>query len=161
MVIDTNIVLDLWGFNDPATHALRDALVATVALDRIENSQSVVAAPASLKWIATAAMRAELCCVVSRPHLQQAFAAHGGDHQAVIDAFDLLARLVAEPAAQPVTNAIRCTDADDQKFIDLALAHCCPLLSKDRAVLKLRKRLSKRGVDVDSRWISREAVENH
>ncbi|MDB5944967.1 MAG: putative toxin-antitoxin system toxin component, family, partial [Ramlibacter sp.] len=31
---------------------------------------------------------------------------------------------------------------DDQKFIDLAVAHRALLLSKDRAVLALRKRLA-------------------
>jgi predicted nucleic acid-binding protein len=36
----------------------------------------------------------------------------------------------------------RCTDAADQKFIDLALASRSQwLLSRDRAVLKLRRKL--------------------
>ena len=41
-----------------------------------------------------------------------------------------------------------CKDADDQKFIDLAVAHAAILLSKDRAVLSLRKRLLAHGAQV-------------
>ena len=36
-----------------------------------------------------------------------------------------------------------CKDPDDQKFIDLAVAHGATLLSKDRAVLALKKRLER------------------
>ena len=35
-----------------------------------------------------------------------------------------------------------CKDADDQKFIDLAAAHRAILLSKDKAVICMRKRLA-------------------
>ena len=41
-----------------------------------------------------------------------------------------------------------CTDADDQKFIDLAVAHRAALVSKDKAVLRLQKRLATLGVPV-------------
>ena len=37
-------------------------------------------------------------------------------------------------------------DPDDQKFIDLAVAHAVPLLSKDNAILCMRKRLLQSGV---------------
>ena len=39
------------------------------------------------------------------------------------------------------TASVTCADPDDQKFIDLAVAHKALLLSKDRAVLCLAKRL--------------------
>jgi hypothetical protein len=35
---------------------------------------------------------------------------------------------------------------DDQKFIDLAVAHAVPLLSKDAAISCMKKRLSQSGV---------------
>ncbi|MEZ0308156.1 MAG: PIN domain nuclease, partial [Ramlibacter sp.] len=35
-----------------------------------------------------------------------------------------------------------CRDPDDQMFIDLAVAHKCLLISKDTAVLSMRKRLA-------------------
>ncbi|HSV51275.1 MAG TPA: PIN domain nuclease, partial [Burkholderiaceae bacterium] len=56
----------------------------------------------------------------------------------VLAAFDSHARLLdAPPKAGPT-----CKDADDQKFIDLAVAHRATLLSKDRAVLCMQKRLA-------------------
>jgi len=45
-------------------------------------------------------------------------------------------RWIAAPRASAV-----CKDPDDQQFIDLAVHHGAILLSKDRAVLSLRKRL--------------------
>ena len=44
---------------------------------------------------------------------------------------------------------LRCTDADDQKFIDLALGYGARwLLSRDRAVLKLARRAQPLGLAV-------------
>ena len=51
--------------------------------------------------------------------------------------FDALAQLQDVAPKAPVT----CKDPDDQKFIDLAVAHRSHLLSKDQAVLCMRKRL--------------------
>ena len=45
-----------------------------------------------------------------------------------------------------------CKDPDDQCFIDLAVAHQALLLSKDKQVLKQRKRLAKQGITVSSQW---------
>jgi predicted nucleic acid-binding protein len=45
-----------------------------------------------------------------------------------------------------------CKDADDQKFIDLAAAHRAVLLSKDKAVLRMAKRLATLGVSVGRQW---------
>jgi predicted nucleic acid-binding protein len=42
----------------------------------------------------------------------------------------------------PGKAGITCGDPDDQKFIDLAVAHRCTLLSKDFEVLRMRKRLA-------------------
>jgi predicted nucleic acid-binding protein len=59
-------------------------------------------------------------------------------------AFDARANLC------PVAPKASCTckDADDQKFIDLAVAHQAVLLSKDKAVLAMRKRLERLGVEM-------------
>ena len=46
--------------------------------------------------------------------------------------------------------AVRCGDPDDQPFIDLALLHRALLLSKDKAVLRLRRRLADRDVMVQA-----------
>jgi hypothetical protein len=92
----------------------------------------------SWQWLATSAMRDELSHVLAR--------GFGGRWQApgsqVLDFFDRHARVVDEttPSAA-LARALRCTDPDDQKFIDLAVtsgAHW--LVSRDRALLKLRHR---------------------
>lgn len=124
-VLDTNIVLDLWVFDDPHTQGLRHALHQ-----------------GRLHWIATAAMREELRRVLNYPHLVARMAASGRSAPAVLDAFDAQASLRADAPKAPCT----CKDADDQKFIDLAVAHRALLLSKDAQVLCMRRRLERLGV---------------
>ena len=62
----------------------------------------------------------------------------------VLAHFDAHARLLPVPAKAPVT----CSDADDQMFIDLAVAQRSTLLSKDKAVTSMQKRLLALGVRV-------------
>ncbi|MEY4676134.1 MAG: hypothetical protein RLZZ470_641, partial [Pseudomonadota bacterium] len=45
-----------------------------------------------------------------------------------------------------------CKDEDDQKFIDVAVAHQALLLSKDKQVLRLTNRLARLGVVVRRQW---------
>ena len=127
MVIDTNIVLDLFVFNDPATHALRDALTAK-----------------KHQWIATQAMRDELERVLDYPKIVARLARHALSALDVLTHFDAHAEL-KEVAAKAV---LTCADPDDQKFIDLAVAHQTLLLSKDQAVLCMAKRLLTHTVQV-------------
>ena len=49
---------------------------------------------------------------------------------------------------EPPVPAVVCRDADDQPFLDLAAAHGAMLLSKDKAVVALRKRLRNHGAEV-------------
>ncbi len=125
IVLDTNIVLDLLVFDDPATPPLKDALAAR-----------------QLQWIATPAMREELVRVLAYPHIAARLAWYQLGADDVLAAFDRQAQLVAVAPKTPVT----CKDPDDQKFIDLAVAHRARLLSKDHAVLRLKKRLLPLGV---------------
>ena len=127
VVVDTNIVLDLLLFADPAVAPLR-GLLAQQRLD----------------WIATAPMRDELACVLRYPHLQPRMAAAGLAPEALLTTFAAQARLVDVAPRAPCV----CKDADDEKFIELAEAHAAILLSKDRAVLSLRKRLLAHGAQV-------------
>ena len=122
LVLDTNIVLDLLVFADPRAQPLSEGLRA-----------------GRLRWIATAAMREELARVLDYPKLAERVAFHRGGAARVLDDFDLHAQLVEVPAKAAVT----CGDPDDQKFIDLAVAHRCTLLSKDREVLRMKKRLAR------------------
>ena len=124
-VLDTNIVLDLWIFDDPRTQGLRQAL-----------------SHGRLRWIATASMREELRRVLNYPHLVARMATSGRSAPAVLEAFDAHATLLEDAPKAPCT----CKDADDQKFIDLAVAHRALLLSKDAQVLCMRRRLERLGV---------------
>jgi predicted nucleic acid-binding protein len=60
-------------------------------------------------------------------------------------AFDARANLCPAAPKAPCT----CKDPDDQKFIDLAVVHRAVLLSKDKAVLAMRKRLERLGVGLN------------
>ena len=124
-VIDTNIVLDLWLFEDPATIPLRAALQS-----------------GAISHLATASMRDELERVLAYPHLVKRMAKSNIQAQDILSRFDEYL-LAAEPAAKATCT---CKDPDDQKFIDLAVAHAVPLLSKDNAILCMRKRLLQSGV---------------
>ncbi|MDR2129017.1 MAG: PIN domain-containing protein, partial [Burkholderiaceae bacterium] len=63
--------------------------------------------------------------------------------------FDILT--LTRPAA--AFAGVRCRDADDQIFIDLAVAHRANLLSTDAQILALRHRLASLGVAVASVWM--------
>ena len=124
-VIDTNIVLDLWLFEDPATIPLRAALQS-----------------GAISHLATASMRDELERVLAYPHLVKRMAKSNIQAHDILSHFDEYL-LAVEPAAKA---ACTCKDPDDQKFIDLAVAHAAPLLSKDNAILCMKKRLFQSGV---------------
>ena len=128
LVLDTNIVLDLLVFADPATGLLCTLLQS-----------------GELDWIATAPMRSELERVLAYAHIAPRVAFYALDTAGVLAAFDAQARCV--PVASRVP-AVVCRDADDQPFLDLAAAHGAMLLSKDKAVVALRKRLRNHGAEV-------------
>jgi predicted nucleic acid-binding protein len=54
----------------------------------------------------------------------------------------------------PGKASVTCGDPDDQKFIDLAVAHRCTLVSKDHEVLRMRKRLALLDVRALPCWAS-------
>ena len=120
LVLDTNIVLDLLVFADPAVRPLPPLL-----------------ASGALRWIAAPAMRVELERVLGYPQIAPRLDYYGLSAAQMLQAFDAQTHAVA-PA--PRASAV-CKDPDDQQFIDLAVQHGAILLSKDQAVLRLRKRL--------------------
>ena len=125
IVIDTNIVQDLFVFRDPLAQPLALALASQ-----------------KYKWIATAPMRDELARVLEYPNIVLRL------RGAQISATEVLAQFddqVQWMDVAPKAHLI-CRDPDDQKFIDLALAHQAVLLSKDRLVLCMAKRLLAGGV---------------
>ncbi len=125
VVLDTNIVLDLFIFKDAQTQTLSDAL-----------------SQAKFSWLATAAMREELERVLAYPKIAKRMAFYEISAEEILEKFDAGTRNVEVPAKASAT----CKDPDDQKFIDLAVAQSAILISKDQAVLCMAKRLSALGV---------------
>jgi putative PIN family toxin of toxin-antitoxin system len=121
LVLDTNIVLDLFVFMDSAVAELAAAI-----------------ANKEVRWLATPAMRAELEAVLSYEQIGARLSAANVSASGVLESFDAHAVIVDAP---PVALH-KCRDPDDQKFVDLAVAHEAVLLSKDAQVLALRRKLA-------------------
>jgi predicted nucleic acid-binding protein len=124
-VLDTNIVLDLWVFDEPRADALRLSVET-----------------GSTHWLATAAMREELARVLTYPQIAKRLMHRNLPADTVLGHFDRWAQLQPDAPKAPYA----CKDADDQKFIDLAVAHTAALHSKDAQVLCMKKRLERCGV---------------
>lgn len=120
LVLDTNVVLDMLIFDDPHIPPIR-ALVAD----------------GQLRWIADQAQRIELERVLHYSQIAPRVAFYGKTAEGVLAAFDAAVTYVAEAPKIRFT----CTDPDDQHFLDLASQHQALLVSKDKAVLKQRKRV--------------------
>lgn len=131
LVLDTNIALDLFVFDDPASEALRAALAAM-----------------RVGWLATDAMREELSRVLGYPQIASRLTRQALAPETVLSAFDAQVCVVDRAPKAPVT----CNDVDDQKFIDLAVAHRATLISKDAHILRMTKRLARLDVLVCRHW---------
>lgn len=118
-VLDTNVVLDWLLFRDPCTAALGAA---------VQNGQ--------LRWVTCARMREEFARTLGRASL----ARWQPERMRLLARFDLHALVL--PAPPPTPLRLRCDDADDQVFVDLALACGARwLLTHDKALLRLRGRM--------------------
>jgi predicted nucleic acid-binding protein len=124
-VLDTNIVLDLWVFDEPRAEALRLSVET-----------------GGTHWLATAAMRQELTRVLAYPQIAKRLTHRALPADAVLGHFDRWAQLQPDAPKAPYV----CKDTDDQMFIDLAVAHTAALHSKDAQVLCMKKRLERCGV---------------
>ena len=127
LVLDTNVVLHWLLFRDARCAALAEAIAA-----------------GRVRWIASAALRAELQHVLARG-IRGDWTVNA---ESILHSWDRWATMVeATDAAAP--PSMRCTDKDDQKFIDLALqVRASALLSNDRAVLKLARRAGVHGLKI-------------
>ncbi|MBS7806051.1 putative toxin-antitoxin system toxin component, PIN family [Variovorax sp. PCZ-1] len=135
VILDTNIVLDLFLFQDPRTAVLREQLQSK-----------------RLSWLATAHMRNELERVLTYAHISAKLSYYEKTPADILAAFDQAVQIYEQPTAKA---PYVCKDPDDQAFIDLAaqLAGQAPgqkvtLISKDKAVTSMRKRLEKLSVFV-------------
>ena len=122
LVPDTNVVLDLLHFDDPAAAPLRQALREGRAV-----------------CVGNAACRGELAHVLSRAE----FKIGEDEVRRMLEADGALVRpcdAVADGNLPP------CRDADDQKFLELAQAARADLLvTKDKALLALAKKARRLG----------------
>lgn len=127
-VLDTQVVLDWFVFRDATTLALGRAIES-----------------GSLRWLASQPMLGEIEHVLDRG----VGAAWLPNRRAIRDLCDRF----AIPANVADSSALRCTDPDDQMFVDLALAAGARwLFTRDKALLRLAPRARVRGV-----WILRPA----
>lgn len=126
VILDTNVVLDWLVFGNAGCRPLAHA---------IESKQ--------VRWISTDAMRLELDHVIHGSALH----AWQPDTTAIWQAWRRLCEQVKAPTPSLI-KPLRCTDPDDQIFVDLALQSRGALISRDRAVLKLARRAAHHGVRI-------------
>jgi putative PIN family toxin of toxin-antitoxin system len=132
VVFDTNVLLDLFVFNDFRALHLKQALL-----------EKKIDALASLKTLE------EFADVISRP----LFSLERADQEKILQQWVSLARLLDDQNL--LVSPWRCQDPDDQIFLDLAFtAKPCTLMSKDNAVLKFAARAAKEDVLISADYQS-------
>jgi len=133
LVLDTNVCLDLFVFNDPRWAALLAAMQS-----------------GAVQAITREDCRKEYLVVLHYPHLPLDEASRA----VAVERFDALITVVA-PAVSGVRLPV-CTDKDDQKFLELARdASADILITKDKALLKLARKTVKAGmfqIMVPEKW---------
>lgn len=121
-VIDTNVLLDFWLFDDPAARPLR-AAVESGRVNALRSGDTVD----------------ELTHVV----LRDRFALATDTRFRILRDWDRL----ATPVERVFPAPFACSDPDDQKFLDLAYtARADWLVTKDKALLKLARRARRDGL---------------
>ncbi|MBU1224984.1 MAG: PIN domain-containing protein [Gammaproteobacteria bacterium] len=136
LVFDTNVVLDLLHFDDaaarPLLHALEAGRIRCVVTDAtLEEWRRVLAYP---EFALEPTQQAALVARYQALSIKADSAGTDAElpHKGTPIHYEL----------KPVWSRMpRCSDPDDQKFIELAAASGAQgLVSKDRAVLKMRRR---------------------
>jgi putative PIN family toxin of toxin-antitoxin system len=134
VVFDTNVLLDLFVFNDFRALHLKQALV--------EKKIDAIASQKTLE---------EFADVISRP----LFSLEMAEQEKILLQWKSLARLMNDQSL--LQSPWRCQDPDDQIFLDLAFsAKPCTLISKDNAVLKFAARAAKEDVLISADYNSLE-----
>jgi putative PIN family toxin of toxin-antitoxin system len=115
-VLDTNVLLDFWVFNDARATPLR-----------------AVVESGSVRTLRSGPLVDELSDVLSRP----VFGLTNERRCTILRLWDR----IATPVEQVFPSPLACTDPSDQKFLDLAhTARADWLVTKDKALLKLARR---------------------
>jgi len=124
VVVDTNVVLDCWVFNDPGARPLKAALET-----------------AGLRAVRSLETEAELEDVLARPRFGLSVEAQ----QNVLDQWRACATFVQVIGQAP----LECADPADQKFLDLAFAARVQVLfTKDKALLATAARARARDLKI-------------
>jgi putative PIN family toxin of toxin-antitoxin system len=128
VVFDTNVLLDLFVFNDFRVLHIKQAL--------LEQKIDALASPKTLE---------EFADVISRP----LFSLETTEQEKILLQWRSLARVLSDESLLP--SPWRCQDPDDQIFLDLAFTvKPCTLISKDNEVLKFFSRAAKEDVLITS-----------
>lgn len=126
LILDTNILLDVFVFHDPRAQVIRDW---------IEQK--------NVELIYSPEIFAEYADVIARP----AFALTHQEQSHLLAHWQSIATQKASP---PICH-FRCEDPDDQPFIDLAVQYRpSQLLSKDQKILKMHKSLALLDIQIET-----------
>jgi len=134
VIFDTNVLLDLFVFNDFRALHLKQVL--------LEQKIDALASPKTLQ---------EFADVISRP----LFSLNTAEQEKILLEWKLLARIIADQSLLP--SPWRCQDPDDQVFLDLAFTvKPCILISKDHEVLKFAAQAAKEDILISADYQSLE-----
>jgi putative PIN family toxin of toxin-antitoxin system len=126
LVLDTNVLLDLFVFNDFRAIPLKEALLT--------RQMNALASKKTLE---------EFADVLSRP----LFSLDTDTQEKILSEWRLIATVFEDERL--LCAPWQCQDADDQVFLDLAYtAKPCTLISKDNEVLKLANRAVQDGIRI-------------
>lgn len=132
VVLDTNVLLDLFVFNDFRAIHLKEALIT--------RKVTALATPKTIE---------ELADVISRP----LFALDTAAQEGILFQWNSLAKIVPDETLAP--SPWKCQDLDDQVFLDLAYtSKPCTLISKDNEVLVFSSRAAKEQVLITNDYIT-------
>ena len=124
VIFDTNVLLDLFVFNDFRAIHLKQAL--------LDQKIDALASPTTLE---------EFADVISRP----LFALDADAQKDIFHQWKSNARILEENVV--IKAPWECRDSDDQIFLDLAFtAKPCVLISKDNEILRLASKAAPVGV---------------
>lgn len=119
IILDTNVCLDLFAFQDPRWHQILPAI-------RENQLFAVTRQDCREEWLA----------VLHYPHLP----VNDENRAQIVSIFDEYISVEQHPA-KPIKLPI-CSDKDDQKFLEACRdAHADILITKDKALLKLARKI--------------------
>jgi predicted nucleic acid-binding protein len=132
IILDTNVVLDWLVFEHSSGLAVGRAITI-----------------GEVRWIVSPPMQEELIDVLGRLLTLPTLTRWSTRHAPALAGMRAWAHPVPAPGPLPHGERLRCTDPDDQCFIDLAIFRRTPsLLTRDHALRRLARRARPLGVAV-------------